>query len=407
MNSREQSVPLRHRMRTPINIIGKFGAAWQMGTDPLWDCTGGLLTQSLAYLPPPSLELLDCVAPSYGFDMPEQHRAEAALLNLFAPNFGAVLWSSAGSLSNELALWAAIRWIEAQGQSLKGVIVDEGGYHGNTELTRLVSRRVGSEPLSLWHQACSIPMRPVARVGEDFAMLHARWIEEQVSGDGRGWIVLIEPRSTTGSNFAMGLEYLRPLTETLRSLGCVVIFDEIASGMYRHGVSSYAPQCAPHAVTVSKGLTQGRWPLAATIFGPELEAVIRDRGGLHMRGFTAGLSAAAAHYVNVTLDIFEGLFTEEWLSARACDMDMVEKQVGTKLRLERTPTTLRLEGNPDAIATIVARLRDQRMWAYAASRSAGSAASQFLHYCPMFDLKREEQIQQFQILAEVLAEKGA
>ncbi len=218
-----------------------------------------------------------------------------------------VFFSDSGSVAVEVALKMAVQYWRNRGVRGRSRIVSfKGGYHGDTTGAMAVSDPEGS-----FHAAFRglLPQQIMVDLPADdvsAATLETMLAEraEEVAA------IIVEPlvQGAGGMRFhgARVLKTLRALADRYELL---LIFDEIFTGFGRTG-AMFAFQEAgvvPDIVTLSKALTGGTLPLAATIARQKVfDAFWSDdpaKALMHGPTFMANPLACAA--ANASLDLFE------------------------------------------------------------------------------------------------------
>jgi adenosylmethionine---8-amino-7-oxononanoate aminotransferase len=218
-----------------------------------------------------------------------------------------VFFSDSGSVAVEVALKMALQYCLNRGiRGRTRVVAFKGGYHGDTTGAMAVS-----DTASGMHAAFRglLPQHIIADLPIDAASAAAL---EAVLAQRAGEIaaIVVEPlvQGAGGMRFhdASVLETLRTLADRYELL---LIFDEIFTGFGRTGAMFAFQQTgvAPDIVTVSKALTGGTLPLAATIASRKVfDAFWSDDPGhalMHGPTFMANPLACAAAIAS--LDLFE------------------------------------------------------------------------------------------------------
>ncbi len=229
------------------------------------------------------------------------------LAGLMPAGLDRVFFSDSGSVAIEVALKMATQyWLNKGVPGRTRFVAFRGGYHGDTVGAMAVSDPVegmhhrfgGALPRHLF---CDLPAdaEAVAAI-EQLLDRHA----EEIAG------IVVEPlvQGAGGMRFhgADVLRCLRALADRHRAL---LIFDEIFTGFGRTG-SMFAGASAgvvPDIVALSKALTGGTLPLAATIARDHVfEAFWSDRSSdALMHGPTYMANALACAAANASLDLFE------------------------------------------------------------------------------------------------------
>ena len=218
-----------------------------------------------------------------------------------------VFFSDSGSVAVEVALKMALQyWINRGIRGRNRIVAFRGGYHGDTAGAMSVS-----DPDSGFHAAYRevLPRQIVTDLPTDEASTEAF---EVMLADSANEIaaIVVEPlvQGAGGMRFhnARVLKTLRALADKHEVL---LIFDEIFTGFLRTG-SMFAFQEAgvvPDIITLSKALTGGTLPLAATVARKKIfDAFWSDdpvKALMHGPTFMANPLACAA--ANASLDLFE------------------------------------------------------------------------------------------------------
>ncbi len=217
-----------------------------------------------------------------------------------------VFFSDSGSVAVEVALKMAVQYWRNRGvRGRTRIVAFKGGYHGDTTGAMAVS-----DPQAGMHAAFRglLPAQIVADLPVDEVSTAA--LEKMLeAGAGEVAAIIVEPlvQGAGGMRFhdAGVLKILRALADRYELL---LIFDEIFTGFGRTG-AMFAFQegsVVPDIVTLSKALTGGTLPLAATIARRKVfDAFWSDDPGhalMHGPTFMANPLACAA--ANASLDLF-------------------------------------------------------------------------------------------------------
>ena len=218
-----------------------------------------------------------------------------------------VFFSESGSVAVEIAMKMAQQcWINRGEPQRTGFVAFKGGYHGDTTGAMAVS-----DPESGMHDAFRgiLPEQVIADLPADVASGDALELvlarhAESIAG------IIVEPlvQGAGGMRFhdAAMLQRLRAIADRC---GALLIFDEIFTGFGRTG-SMFACQQAgvtPDIVTLSKALTGGTLPLAATVARKAVFDAFwsDDPKKALMHGPTYMGNALACAAANASLDLFE------------------------------------------------------------------------------------------------------
>jgi adenosylmethionine---8-amino-7-oxononanoate aminotransferase len=230
------------------------------------------------------------------------------LVGLLGPgDLDRVFFSDSGSVAVEVALKMAVQYWRNQGRRGRTrFLAFTGGYHGDTTGAMAVSDPQGSMHAAfrrLLPEEITVDLPVDERSTAAFASMLARHADELAA-------IIVEPlvQGAGGMRFHDG-QVLRTLRAAADRYELLLIFDEIFTGFGRTG-SLFAFQAAgvvPDIITLSKALTGGTLPLAATIAGKKVfEAFWSDdpaQALMHGPTFMANPLACAAAYAS--LDLFE------------------------------------------------------------------------------------------------------
>jgi adenosylmethionine-8-amino-7-oxononanoate aminotransferase len=229
------------------------------------------------------------------------------LAGLLPGDLDRVFFSESGSVAVEIAMKMAVQFWLNQGERRRTkFIAFSGGYHGDTIAAMSVSDP-GAE-MHLQFQGV-LPQQLVLGLPEDdestevFASVLERHAEE-IAG------IIVEPlvQGAGGMRFhdAQVLHRLRQAADRYQLL---LIFDEIFTGFGRTGemFACTATGVVPDIVTLSKALTGGTLPLAATVARRKVFDAFWSDDYRHalMHGPTYMANALACAAANASLDLFE------------------------------------------------------------------------------------------------------
>ncbi len=224
-----------------------------------------------------------------------------------ACDLGRVFFSESGSVAVEVALKMAVQYSRNRGAKTRSRIVAfRGGYHGDTTGAMAVS-----DPESSFHAAFRglLPQQIIVDLPIDEVRLASLEAALERHGDEVA-AVIVEPlvQGAGGMRFhsPQVLTALRAIADRYEIL---LIFDEIFTGFGRTG-RMFAFQEAgvlPDILTLSKALTGGTLPLAATIARRKVFDAFwsDDPAQALMHGPTFMANALACAAANASLDLFE------------------------------------------------------------------------------------------------------
>src|SRR5712691_3279132 len=218
-----------------------------------------------------------------------------------------VFFSESGSVAVEVAMKMAVQfWLNRGVRTRKKIVAFTGGYHGDTTGAMAVC-----DPEAGMHALFRglLPEHHVVDLPQDEASIAAfgRLLErhaDELAG------IIVEPlvQGAGGMRFH-DAPVLRRLREAADRYQLLLIFDEIFTGFGRTG-SLFACEAAgvvPDIITLSKALTGGTLPLAATIANKKVFEAFWSDDPRHalMHGPTYMANALACAAANASLDLFE------------------------------------------------------------------------------------------------------
>ena len=218
-----------------------------------------------------------------------------------------VFFSDSGSVAVEVAMKMAVQyWLNRGVRGRHKFLAFRGGYHGDTTGAMAVSDPVESmhalfHGLLPEHIVVDLPRDP-ERTGALLEVLERH--ADELAG------IIVEPlvQGAGGMHFH-DPSVLHALRAAADRYDLLLIFDEIFTGFGRTGslFACAATDVTPDIITLSKALSGGTLPLAATIARRKVfDAFWSDdpiRALMHGPTFTANALACAA--ANASLDLFE------------------------------------------------------------------------------------------------------
>ncbi|MDG9970717.1 adenosylmethionine--8-amino-7-oxononanoate transaminase [Achromobacter mucicolens] len=234
-------------------------------------------------------------------------RLARRLAGLLGPGLDRVFYTDSGSVAVEVAMKMALQfWLNQGEHGRTRFLAFRGGYHGDTFGTMAVcDPDEGMHSLFngmlAGHDIVSLPRDDTGHAELD-AWLQAR--APQLAG------ILVEPLvQGAGGMLLHDPEVLRRLRRLADKHGLLLIFDEIFTGFGRTGTLFAFEQAGirPDIITLSKALTGGTLPLAATVASDRVfQAFWSDNPGhALMHGPTFMGNALACAAANASLDLFE------------------------------------------------------------------------------------------------------
>jgi adenosylmethionine-8-amino-7-oxononanoate aminotransferase len=230
------------------------------------------------------------------------------LVGLLAPSsLERVFFSDSGSVAVEVALKMAVQfWLNQGMRGRSRCLAFSGAYHGDTTGAMAVS-----DPVDSMHKQFRgvLPEQITAELPVDEA--HTAAFEATLERHAEMLAaIIVEPlvQGAGGMRFH-DAAVLRRLRAAADRHGLLLIFDEIFTGFGRTG-TMFAFQAAgvvPDIITLSKALTGGTLPLAATIASRNVFEAFWSEDPDHalMHGPTFMANALACAAANASLDLFE------------------------------------------------------------------------------------------------------
>jgi adenosylmethionine-8-amino-7-oxononanoate aminotransferase/4-aminobutyrate--pyruvate transaminase len=236
----------------------------------------------------------------------------ARLAELLPGDLDRVLFLNSGSEAAEAALRMALGYWRNVGEPRTRVVTFARGYHGSTALALHLSG------LPAMGTAFAPPF-PVTRVELPFppAQAHAPGAAEAlldsfaraIGGSADVAAVVVEPLLNVGGGVVLPPGFLHGLRELCHRTGALLVADEVFCGFGRTGRSFGFDhdRITPDIVLLSKGITSGYVPLAATVARRHVHdsfAADPVLGGLRYGHTTSGHAVACAVGL-ATLDVIE------------------------------------------------------------------------------------------------------
>ena len=234
------------------------------------------------------------------------YRLARRLAALLPGDLNHVFFSESGSVSVEVALKMAVQFWLNRGERRPKFVSFRHGYHGDTFATMAIC-----DPEEGMHTMFSgvLPEQFVVDVPDTKGKRDA--FEEILRRNGSEIAaVVVEPlvQGAGGMKFHDS-EVLRNLRSACDRHGLLLIFDEIFTGFARTGTMFACQQAgaAPDIICLSKALTGGTAPLAATIASDEVYRAFLSDDQSHalMHGPTYMANPLGCAAANASLDLFE------------------------------------------------------------------------------------------------------
>lgn len=203
-------------------------------------------------------------------------------------------FGNSGAEANECAMKVARRWgVEHKGPGCQTIVVMRGGFHGRTMETLAATAQD-------WLQE---PFQPLPGGFRPIPVNDCAALDAAVGPD--VCAIMMEPVQGESGVWPLTDEFLMHVRKTADERGCLVIFDEVQTGLYRTGrpfcfqtVEAAGPQgVVPDIFTLAKGIANGV-PCGACVARGEVAEVMRP--GMQGSTFGGGQIAMAAAKATLT-----------------------------------------------------------------------------------------------------------
>lgn len=243
-----------------------------------------------------------------GFANEPAYKLATRLANLLPGDLNHSFFSESGSVAVEVAMKMAVQYHRQKGTPNRNAFISFlGGYHGDTGFAMSVC---DPEEGMHGHFASYLPRQHVVAVPEDEASITA--FEAVLAEHAKHCAaIIIEPMVQGAGGFKMhDAAVLQRLRDAADAHGLLLIFDEIMTGFGRLGGSLFVCEksgVVPDIITLSKALTGGTMPLAATIATNKVFDAFKSDSAddAFMHGPTYSGNALACAAANASLDLFE------------------------------------------------------------------------------------------------------
>jgi adenosylmethionine-8-amino-7-oxononanoate aminotransferase len=275
------------------------------------------------------------------------------LIRLAPPGLAHVFYSDSGSTSVEVALKMALGFFHNKREPRSRIVVMEHSYHGDTIGTMSTGARgvfnAVYEPLLF--RVDTIPFPSAGREQETLDVF------ERLCCGGDIAALLIEPLVLGAGGMRMYAPHLlAELKWIAETHGCLLIADEVMTGWGRTGSVFACEQAGitPDIMCVSKGITGGALPLAATLASAEIFdahlSADRSRTFFHSSSYTANPIACAAALANLgvwqnepvaaNIEVLAGMHRERLQPFRSDPRFVNVRQTGTIAALDLNVSTV-------------------------------------------------------------------
>ncbi|OUU78769.1 MAG: adenosylmethionine--8-amino-7-oxononanoate transaminase [Gammaproteobacteria bacterium TMED78] len=229
------------------------------------------------------------------------------IANLLPEKLNHVFFSESGSVSIEIALKIATQyWKNKKIEDKKYFLGFRNGYHGDTLAAMSICDRQDGTKNTYKNILTN-------HMVEKFPKNHKEleYFENKLRKNHKEIIgVVLEPLVQAAGGFKFhSASILRELTKIIKKYDLIVIFDEIATGFGRTGTMFAFEQSevVPDIITLSKALTGGTIPLAATVSSKEIYDTFLSESIYNAlpHGPTYCGNPLACQAANASLDLFE------------------------------------------------------------------------------------------------------
>ncbi|MEW5853052.1 MAG: acetylornithine transaminase [Myxococcota bacterium] len=263
---------------------GEGSVVWDVDGKRYIDLIGGLAVTGLGHSHPHVVEAIRkqagkmLHASNMYASVPLVDLAEKLCSVSFAER---VFFCNSGAEANEAALKCARRYFHLKGEGRFEIVSALHSFHGRTMATITATGqekyRAGFEPL--------VPGFKYVQYGDIDAL--SRMVGPRTAA------VLLEPVQGEGGMIVPPPGYLKAVRQLCSETGCLLILDEIQSGMGRTGTMFAYQQedMVPDIMTVAKGIGNGV-PLGAMLTTSELSSALGP--GMHASTFGGNLLTCAA-----------------------------------------------------------------------------------------------------------------
>ncbi|MBN2751931.1 MAG: adenosylmethionine--8-amino-7-oxononanoate transaminase [Rhodospirillaceae bacterium] len=237
------------------------------------------------------------------------------IVNLLPKNLTRMFYSDNGSTAVEVAMKMAVQYFRNQGQTTRSRFVAmSGAYHGDT--VGAMSAGVSCGIFDVWGEMLfSVDTMPNAPTWDDDDAVDAKeakalaTLDAYLNDHGDSVVAaIVEPLVQGAGGMRMCRPaFLRAWVERLQAAGALIIFDEVMTGFGRLGdlFACLKTHIEPDFVCLSKGITGGFLPMAATVTTEAMYAAFLSedttKAFLHGHSYTANPLGCAAGNASLNL----------------------------------------------------------------------------------------------------------
>ncbi len=270
----------------------------------------------------------------------ERGEVAAELARLAGEGHGwKAFFANSGAEANECAMKVARRWgVERKGPDCQTIVVLQGGFHGRTMETLAATAQD-------WLQE---PFQPLPGGFRSIPRNDCAALEDAMGPD--VCAIMMEPIQGESGVWPLTDEFLTHVRQVADDYGCLVVFDEVQTGLYRTGrpfcfqtVETADPQgVVPDIFTLAKGIANGV-PCGVCLARGEAAEVLKPG----MQGSTFGGGQIAMAAAKATL----GRLRELKLDERAAEVGAYLRE-----RLAEVPYVTEVRGKGLMVGATIAGL---------------------------------------------------
>jgi len=280
--------------RFPIVITGGKGSTlWDSEGNRYTDFVAGIAVCNLGHAHPRLVEAVSRQAAvlwhvsNLYYTVPQTRLAEWLTAHSFADR---VFFCNSGAEANEAAIKLVRRYFKEKGEKDRyRIITLENSFHGRTMATLSAT---GQEKIRKGYE-------PVLE-GFDFVPINDFDALQKAIGPGTCAAVMMEPIQGEGGVCCAAPDYMRKVRQMCTETGCLLVFDEIQTGMGRTGkLFAYEHyDIAPDIMTLAKALANGL-PIGAMLAKEEIAAAFGPGAHASTFGGTPIVTSAAMETVRI------------------------------------------------------------------------------------------------------------
>jgi adenosylmethionine-8-amino-7-oxononanoate aminotransferase len=285
-------------------LYAEDGARWLDAISSWWVITHGHCHPRIQAAIRRQSETLDQIIFA-NFTHPAAEELAQRLIEITPDGLDYVFYSDSGSTSVEVAIKMALGYWLHEGEPRSRILTLRHGYHGDTIGTMSAGERGGFtaayEPLLFEVEALPFPGASAEQETLDALEAACRALPAPAA-------LLVEPLILgAGGMLIYGAGTLKEMKAVCERWGVLLIADEVMTGWGRTGTLFACEQAGitPDILCLSKGITGGSLPLAATLCAPGVfEAHYsedRRRTFFHSSSYTANPIACAAALENLKI----------------------------------------------------------------------------------------------------------